>query len=171
MWRLAAAFAEVALRRRGPETLPDSTFLMLVLLCVDLVVSIVYLAFSDGLSWLDVGVLLADTSLSFAFVFAVLRFFKLERRYRQTMSAWLGVDIWITVIFMSFVVPAWAMHLSLESGFFIGLALALILWQIFIYGWVLARSLSQPLIVGLMFEILLTLTSLSVRDLLVPVTN
>jgi hypothetical protein len=171
VWRLAAAFAEIALRRRGPETLPDSTFLVLILLAVDLLTSLIYLALFDGLTIRDMELLAGNLALSFAFVFAVLRFFKLERRFRQTMSARLGVDIWITLVFILFALPGWMLDADPQSKFYQGLWIGLFLWSVFIGAWVLARSLSQPLIIGLMFEILLTLTSFSLGDLLTPATN
>ena len=168
MWKLAAAFAEVALRRRGPETLPDSTFLVVVLVLADAMVSILALTLDAGLSGLDLLLLAVNTGLFLAFTYAVLTFFKLERRYRQTVSAILGADIWITLVFVPLALVGLGMGLDLSQPPFGWVQLAFWIWAVFISAWVLARSLSQPLIVGFMFEVLYILTWLSIRDVLAP---
>jgi hypothetical protein len=171
MWQLAAAFAEVALRRRGPETIPDSSFLVLGLLAADMLVTVLYLALPDGLSAMDFALLTADIALFFPFVYAVLAFFKLERRYRQTVSAILGADICITLAYLPFEVAGLVLRVNIESPPFSWLWAGFFFWSAFITASVLARSLSQPLIVGLMFELLFILTSLSIRDFLTPAAS
>jgi hypothetical protein len=168
VWKLAAAFAEVALRRRGPESLPDSNFLVVALVCGDLVVSLVALTLDAGLSGRDLTLLGANTVLFLAFTYAVLTFFKLERRYRQTVSALLGADIWITLVSLPLALVALSFGLNLAELPFFWVQLVFYLWSVFISAWVLARSLSQPLIVGFMFEILYILTWLSISTALAP---
>ena len=168
MWQLAAAMIEIALRRRGPESLPDSTFLVLFLLVLDAALDVVASLLIGDITGLGFLRFAASTSLIFAFVFAVLSFFKLERRYRQTMSALLGAFIVIGIAFLPIAVVGVAMGLKLEEPPFLWFGLVFELWAIFIAASVLARSLSQPFVVGLMFAILLVVTLESLSNLLAP---
>jgi hypothetical protein len=168
VWKLATAFAEVALRRRGPESLPDSTFLVIVLMAVDLSISIVALTLDGGLAGVELMLLAVNTALFLLFTYAVLTFFKLERRFRQTVSAILGADIWITLAYLPLALLGLGFGLELATPPFAWVQIAVYAWAVYISAWVLARSLSQPLIVGFMFEILYVLTWLSISDALVP---
>lgn len=162
MWQLASTIGEIALRRRGPESLPDSTFLVGLLTSVFLLVSLTFLLLSGLLNWLSLGNLAAQLVLVFAFVFAVLTFFKLERRYRQTICAILGIEILITLVYMPFALGGLLLNLDLEASPFIWLRLALFFWSVLIEAQIFARALSQPLVTGFMFEILYVLPSLSI---------
>jgi hypothetical protein len=169
VWQLVTAVAEIALRRRGPDSLPDSSFLVFFLLGVYVVVALLVSAILvSGNTASSLARLAADTALFFAFVYAVLSFFKLERRYRQTMSAMLGADIVINLIFLPVGVAALALGFDILEPPFGWVSLVFYLWSVFIAASVLARSLSQPLLVGFMFEILFILTSLSIGDFLAP---
>jgi hypothetical protein len=161
--------AEIALRRRGPDSLPDSGFLVVALLTVYVLVSLfVTVALVGGISLLVVARLAVDTALVLAFVFAGLSFFRLERRYRQTVSAMLGADIVISLAFLPVGFVGIALGFNVLEEPFIYISLAFRLWSIFIAASILARSLSQPLIVGFMLEILLVLTSINVGQLMTP---
>ena len=166
MWNLAAALAEVLLRRRGPESLPDSGFLVAVLLVIDFGLSSAVLSLGSGFGGWDLLLLIVDMALYFAYIFAILSFFKLERRYWRTMTALLGADIWIMLLYIPLALLALGLGFNLDEAPFDWLQIALLLWLIYISAWVLARSLSQSLIVGLMFEILYLCTWLSIGDFL-----
>lgn len=171
MWSLATAMTEIALRRRGPESLPDSTFLVLFLLVVDIFVTLVSLLLSQSVSRVTLILLASDAVLSFAFVFAVLTFFRLERRFRQTVSAMLGADIIISLAFLPIGAVGLAMGLEPLASPLLGARLIFYFWYVFIAASILARALSQPFFVGLMFEILYVLTSLSIGDFLAPAAD
>lgn len=172
MWQLATAFAEIALRRRGPESLPDSTFLVLALLGTRVLIGLFDLMLVDALSAPYIIYLLLDGALWFAYVYAVLSFFKLERRYRQAVNATLGAQLMIYLAYLPVAFGAIIVGIELtEITFDWVRILLLVFWAEFVAAWVLARALSQPLIVGLMFEILYVLTSLSIGDLILPTAD
>jgi hypothetical protein len=169
VWQLAAAVAEIALRRRGPDSLPDSGFLVVFLLVVYILLTLLMtVALVGGLTVQVLVRLAADTLLVFAFVYAVLSFFRLERRYRQTLSALLGADILISLAFLPVGVIGVGLGFDIFEDPFVWVTRGFYLWSVFISASILARSLSQPLIVGFMFEILFVLTSLNVGELLTP---
>ena len=169
MWQLATAMAEIAIRRRGPEGLPDSSFLVFFCLAVHaLLVVVVAVILTGGLSAEILIRFVSRVVLFLAFVYAVLRLFRLERRYRQSVCAMLGANIFIQVAFLPVGIGAVLMGVDILGEPFTAVSFAFELWSIFIGASILARSLSQPLIVGLMLEILLVLTSLYAGQLLAP---
>lgn len=169
MWQLATAMAEIAIRRRGPEGLPDSSFLVLFLLALHtLLVLLAGITLTDGLTVAFLVEFVAHTSLFFAFVFAVQSLFRVERRYRQTMCAMLGAGIVIQLAFLPVAIGAVALGVDMRGESFIAFSIPFDLWSIFIAASILARSLGQPLLVGFMLEILFVLTSLYVGQLIAP---
>ncbi len=172
MWQLATAMAEIAIRRRGPEGLPDSSFLVFLFLALHaLLVLSMALILTGGLTTDIVIRFSSRIVLFFAFVYAVLRLFRLERRYRQTVCAMLGANIVIQLAFLPVGIGAVLLGVDVLGDSFTAASFTFELWSIFISASILARSLSQPLIVGLMLEILLVLTSLYVGQLFAPFTE
>ena len=168
MWQLASAFGAIALRRRGPEILPDSTFLVGLLLVASILLSLLSLMTHGALSWRSVANLAAQLTLLLAFVFAVLRFFRLERRYRQTISAFLGINILLYSIYVPLTLFGLLVGADLGGDFFLAVQIVLFLWSIVIEATILARALSQPLVLGFMFEILYVLPLFSISEYFSP---
>jgi hypothetical protein len=162
VWQLASAIGEIALRRRGPESLPDSPFLAGLMLGAFLLASLLFLVLHGGVSWLSLGNLAAQVVLAFAFVFAVLAFFRLERRYLQTMSALLGVKTVVLLVYLPFALGGLALNADLAGKVFYSIRIGFFLWQIIMEAHIFARALSQPLILGFMFAVLYVLPSLSI---------
>jgi len=165
MWQLAAVIGDIALRRRGPESLPESSFLVGFLFSVLVLLTVISWWLTNGLSVVNFERLAAQTALLFAFVFAVLAYFKLERRYRQTLSAILGINILVLLVYFPFVIGGLLMNLDIDTAnFFISLRIALFLWAVLMEAAIFARALSQPLILGFMVEILYVLPGLSINE-------
>lgn len=171
VWQLATAFGEIAIRRRGPEILPDSNFLLASLLVIYVVANFVDFLFYGIMTGRSLLHLAAQLTLLLAYVFAVLTFFKLERRYRQTLSAILGANIFIFCMFIPIALAALLLGLDLEARPFIALRIGMLFWAIFIEAFILARALSQPFILGAMFEILYVLPSWSISGYFAPSGN
>jgi CDP-diglyceride synthetase len=171
VWRLILVFFEITLHRRGPEQLPSSQFFFLSVLavsvCVDLLVLLV-----DEVAARTVFVTLFTTALDIAFVWAVLRTFDRERRFRQTMSAMLGVN----AILSLFIVPLalWSQALDVPEGE-IALPwvflLVLAIWSIDIAGFVLARALDRPYALGVAIMLGYVLLTVSLQQSLLPVAS
>ena len=160
---------EITLRRRGPESLPDSTFLVGLLLGIYLLTSVVYLLIHGSLDARNLASLAAQIVLLFGFVFAILTFFRLERRYRQTVSAILGINIVILCFYFPFAFAGLLLDYDLLMGqVFLWLRLGLFLWSVIVEASIFSRALSQPLILGFMFEILYVLPSLSISEFFAP---
>lgn len=97
MLRLIFAFVDVMLHRRGPEDLPSSRFLLWSLFAVAIGVNLAILLAGGG-GALEVAVSVLISLLDLWFVWALLRTFSREGRFRQTMSAMLGTGIILRLI-------------------------------------------------------------------------
>ena len=147
MLRLILAFVDIMLHRRGPESLPSSQFLFWALLALSIVAdsAIIWLAGGAGRAFV---VSLLITGLDIWFVWALLRMFDRQARFRQTMTAILGVDVLLALLQVPLVRPLLdapppdpqnpTMTLS-------GLLLLIILvWSIDISAFVFSRALERP---------------------------
>jgi CDP-diglyceride synthetase len=171
VWRLILVFVEITLHRRGPEHLPSSQFFFLLVLgvstCVDLLVLQV-----EEVAARSVVVSLLTTVLDIAFVWAVLRTFDRERRFRQTMSAMLGVTALLSLLIVP--LALWSQALDVPEGevalpwLFL---LVLAIWQIDIWGFVLARALGRPYALGVAIMLGYVLLTVSLQQSMLPVAS
>ena len=164
MWQLARVLGEIALRRRGPDSLPDSSFLLGMLVVLYVMVSALDFLIYDAFNFRTLTHLTAQMVLLLGYVFAVLAFFKLDRRYRQTLSAILGANIIIYCIYFPIAIAAILLEFDLQTNPMVALRFAFWFWSIFIEAFIFARALSQPMLLGFMFEILYVLPSLSISE-------
>lgn len=174
MLRLILAFVDIMLHRRGPEDLPASTFLVWTLLAVSLVVELV-LRYVTGASprIMAVGALVAF--LDIWFVWALLRTFNRERRFRQTMSAMLGVDTILNVVSAPLVPVVNATAAASVAGSTqppitlpVLITILIFIWQIDISAFVFARALERPYLLCLAIVIAYGLLMISLYSTLVP---
>jgi hypothetical protein len=163
VWPLASAFIDIAIHRRGPDCLPASRFLVALLLAVYFPIGLLVLYLRGAYSGFQLAFFIGDTALYIGFIFAILRFFKLDSRFPQTISALLGTDIFINCLSLPVAI------LGGDGGdgtgtVFLWVYLALFLWWIDVSGYILSKATRQPYIVGLMFVILYVMTSLSIHS-------
>src|SRR5688500_14789639 len=85
------------LHRRGPDTLPSSPFLLSALFALAFAADVAVLALAGrSVRWFAVHVLVFG--LNVWFVWALLRTFNRQTRFRQTMTALLGTGVLLTVL-------------------------------------------------------------------------
>jgi hypothetical protein len=117
---------------------------------------------------LAVPVLLTDTALDLVFVWAVLRLFDRERRFKQTATALLGADTLLNLLSLPLVL--W--NQSLEGATAPALLfLLLAIWSIDIAGFVLSRTLERPYALGVAIMLGYVLLSISLRMSFFPTTS
>jgi len=136
-------------------------------LCIELLVLLVDAAPARG-----VLITLFSTALDLAFVWAVLRAFNREARYRQTMSALLGVNGLLNLLIVP--LALWDRALDTPEGDiappWIGLLL-LAIWSIDIAGFVLARALERPYALGVAIMLGYIWLSFSLQTSLFPIPS
>lgn len=163
MFRLIVALGEIALHRRGPDCLPASSFLLALVLAADVAVAVVRW-WLGGTSVPIAPLLLVDITFTFAFLWIALKAFHRETRFRQTATAIFGTETLLNVLSTPLVV--WLRDVQAAKG---DTALAevflwlVILWAIDISGFVLARSLERPYVLGVAIVLGYALLSTSLR--------
>jgi len=142
--RLFLAFVDIMLHRRGPDTLPSSPFLLWVLLALSLVVHVSIDWWAGGsarAAAVDVLVL----GLDVWFVWALLRTFNRQPRFRQTMTALLGADIVLNLL-LAPVIPWLEVQDPQNPALTLPMLLAVLafVWAIDINAFVFSRALERP---------------------------
>jgi hypothetical protein len=144
--RLILAFVDVLLHRRGPDSLPSSQFLLSSLFALSLAadLTVIWMA---GLSvrWVAVSVLVFG--LNIWFVWALLRTFNRQARFRQTMTALLGANVILTLLQVPLVpllmeTPLDAENPTLTLPRLLGLLI--IFWVIDVSAFIFSRALERP---------------------------
>ncbi|MEO8223998.1 MAG: hypothetical protein ABI661_04280, partial [Gammaproteobacteria bacterium] len=143
-------FLQIALRRRGPEDLPDSRFLVLV-------AGLVYVAVQGFLAVPVYGTPLAlgqslalDLVLLCGCLWGLLRLAGHAPRFRQTLTALFGTGAVLGLCMLPFTVwlDAAAAPGKPAVGPTIGL-LAVVSWSLVVNGHIFSRALSAPFVAGL----------------------
>lgn len=154
MSALIKIFVAIAVRRCGPEDLPDSGFLLgltaLGYIAVQLPVAWIYLG---GLGYM-LQTVATDIALLMACLWLLLWLTGYRSRYRQTLTALMGTGALLTALSLPFNV--WRQAVSeveqaaaLPSAFI----LAIVIWTFVIDGHILSRALSRPFAIGLMVAV------------------
>jgi hypothetical protein len=174
--RLILAFVDIMLHRRGPEHLPSSTFLVWSLLIVSVLVELAISFANEGtVRFAAVSMLIA--LLDIWFVWALLRTFNKQRRFRQTMSALLGAETMLNLIGAPLAPLLTASAAEADATGNVEFTLPLLItallgvWWIDIGAFVFSRALERPyvLCVAIMIGYVLLIVSLQ-TTLLSPVT-
>ena len=153
MLRLIHALFDIMLHRRGPDSLPSSPFLFWLLLAAMLASAFAAEALA-GITLRTAAVMLLIVGFEFWFVWAVLRLFERQRRFRQTMSAVLGTDailITLTIPLIPLAEPVTAASQEFSAAN-LGID-ALRIWSILVLAFVLSRALERPYLLTLAVSI------------------
>lgn len=172
MWRLAAAFFDIALHRRGPEHLPASQFLLGLLFVSYLIVGFVAIRIGQPGAANAIGLFIADSLVFYAYIWVVLYVCKHPRRFLQTASALVGVDIFFNLL--SLPLAAWNGAVEpAEADPTLPLLLFLVLffWSVDVAGYIVSRATERPYIVGVLIVIMYVMVSMSVRESFAPVPS
>jgi hypothetical protein len=162
------AFVDIAFHRRGPEDLPASTFLLVLVVAVYVFVASLALHLAPPVE--RAALLLAlDTTVYCGFIWGVLKSFNRERRFRQTAVALFGADTLINLLSVPLLLWGGGLEAADATPPAAAIAVLLLLcWQIDIAGYVLSRAIERPYVVGVSIMIAYVLLSFSVRASLSP---
>jgi hypothetical protein len=166
--RLIFALFDIMLHRRGPDSLPSSPFLFWLLVAAVLASTFAALVVG-GITVRVTLVMLSVVGFGFWFVWAVLRLFERQGRFRQTMTAFLGTDVIITCLALP-LIPLAGQAIAANQEFSaasVALA-ALRVWSIDITAFILARALERPYLLTLAISIAYFFLMLSFQSALLP---
>ena len=164
------ALIKIALRRSGPEDLPDSVFLLGLTLAIYFVTQVPLAPIAYGPTDLLVRTVSISLLLLFSGLWILLRLTGHSARYRRTLTAILGTSALLSVV--SFPFSLWRQSLlGAEAGVALPstFLFAIMLWSIAIDGHILARALSRPYGIGLFISIGYFLVHTTILFELMPV--
>jgi hypothetical protein len=148
------ALINIALRRLGPEDLPDSGFLLGLTVVAYVLLQLPIGMIADASMRDVVTQIPVSVVLAFTFVWVVLRLAGFPNRYRQTLAALLGTGTLLTIVAMPFMIWRLSVLQTQPAAPFPELVLLIImLWSIAVDGHIIARALSRPFVVGLLVSI------------------
>lgn len=172
MLALLDAFFQIVMRRRGPEDLPDSQFLLSVALGGYMVAQVPVAAILYGWTGAAMLAILTDTALLAVCFWALLQATRHVARYRRTLTALLGSGALLALpqaplVFLSKLATAAG---QTPVGPTLGL-LALLFWSIVVQAHIAARALSSTFGVGLAVAIVYFIVSYQVSGQFLPATG
>jgi hypothetical protein len=171
--RLILAFVDIMLHRRGPEDLPSATFLVWSLLALSISVELGVLFANDGGARAAAVAVLVQL-LDIWFVWALLRAFNKQGRFRQTMSALLGTETIITLAGAPLVPLLNAsVAATAEPQITLPLLLTALLgvWSIDIAAFVFSRALDRPYLLCIAIMLGYVLLIVSLQTTLLPAVS
>lgn len=150
MLALLEAFFQIVTRRRGPEDLPDSQFLLSVTLAAYMLAQVPVAAALYGWSGAALFAIVLDAALLALCFWLLLSFTRRLGRYRRTLTALLGTGALLALpqaplVFFSKLATAAG---QAPIGATVGL-LVLLFWSIIVQAHIASRALSANFGVGL----------------------
>lgn len=169
MLPLLQAFLQIALRRLGPEDLPDSRFLLGVAFYSYVLAQVPIAMLLHGWNFSAARAIAADVLLLAGFFRVMLWASGRLPRYRRTLTALLGVGALLTVIQWPLV---WWWKIGAAQGegpigATLGL-LAMMAWSIAIQAHIAARALSSPFGAGMLVALAYFLLNYQITAQLAP---
>jgi hypothetical protein len=150
MSKLLKTFVEIALWRKGPQDLPASQTLVLLVLAVYVAVEFIGVQLFDYSTRQALAFISVDVLMLSAWLWAVLAFFGRRQRFVQTMAATFGVGVLILLLDIAMRLVQLALGLDDEH------AASWLLPQFVIVALVMGRIFMHALDRGLMTGIALT---------------
>ena len=140
----------IALKKLGPEDLPDSKFLLAFTFVFYLVIDVPLTAIAFGPSMMLLQVIVLDMGFLIACLWILLRLSGLLSRFRQTLTALLGTSALLNILISPF--SFWrevSAGTSSESALPVIGIFAIVLWSLSIDGHILSRAISKSYSIGL----------------------
>ena len=160
-------FVDLCLLRAAPQDLPSSSFLLIVMLALNLAVALVMILDAQ------VGILSAflaslfEAALMLSALYFGLKFHARLARFQQAASALLGSGFLLGLLGLPLV--TWSRHSeSIEAGL---LLLALFIWSMVVMGHILRHTFDTSLNMGLGIAVMYTLIAWNLTEKLFPVVH
>jgi len=181
MSSLIALVFQIALRRRGPDALPASRFLLMLTVGAYVLIGGGVLATWDLSAGSRIGLLIMGPLFLLGFTAAVLRLERKQQRLDQTLTALFGLSILFTVLHfvvqfaLGPVVDARELAVADGGSTFLDLTLlglqiiflVLLVWNVAAIGWVFQRALDKDVVYGTGMAIIYYVTDLVLSQSLV----
>jgi hypothetical protein len=167
MMQLVRMFAEIAILRRGPQDLPASTLLAGLVSCCYVLASAVQAQIRGWDGATTVLLLALDLAMQALWLWGLLMFFAKRARFLQTFSAFMGVNVLLTLLDIGItgVQSVLGMPSADAANPWHVVSLCLMLVSL---GGVLQQALERSLFSGMALTLVIMLTIAYVAQVLVP---
>lgn len=163
MLRLLQTFAEIALWRKGPQDLPASNALAVMVLIVYVTIGFIAVRTFDLSARMAVITIAVDVVMLSAWLWLVLAFFSRRQRFVQTITAALGVGILMLLLDIAVRAVQLALGLGRDAA---GGWLALhFLIVALVMGRILMHALDRGLLTGMALTVAIIYSSAAVAQL------
>lgn len=167
MMQLVRMFAEIAVLRRGPQDLPASTMLLWLVSVCYLVVSAVQSQLRGWDAQTTVVLLALDLGMQALWLKGLLLYFARRARFLQTYTAFIGVNVLLTLLDILISGAQSAMgipHADTANPWHV-VSLCIMLVSL---GWVLQQALERSLFLGMALTFVVMVSIAYVAQILVP---
>lgn len=167
MEALIRLFGDICRFKKGPENVPSSINLLIIILIANFIVEI-FLGFSVYSSSLGTSALISILSVLTLIVFSWfwLMIFKLSNRLLQTAIAFIGVSLIMNMLCILPITFLWKMGVMSDNSFGL-MKLLLIVWILSIYAHIYKKALSISFFLGfaLAFTCFIIINTLTINIL------
>lgn len=163
MYELLKLFFDISLFKKGPQDIPDSNWLLRLLIVINIFISFLIIILSSNIVDTVLQVLLG-VLLILGSSWIILYVAKKLHRYLQTACALIGTDTLISF----FALPAMATLIGQGTLIAFIAIVILMLWHWLVTGHIFSQTLEQPFSFGLGISFLYILTAHQFMGLLFP---
>jgi hypothetical protein len=154
MLALIQFFVDLALLRRGPQDLPASAALLVLLIGLNFVIGSINGADLFGGFLPALGANLLDVLLTLVLLFALLQLRGHTARLQQTASAFFGLGALAGVLMLAVRLPAELLGLGTQIAL---IDLVVAIWLHLAFGNILRHALDVPLLAGVIIMLSYTM--------------
>lgn len=164
MLKLLQTFGEIALWRKGPQDLPASSSLALLVLIAYVAIELVGVRLYD-LNWRAAFVFIGvDVLMLAGWLWLVLAFFGRSQRFTQTITAALGVGA--LVLLLDILVRSMQLVFGLGEGLAVNWPFARFLIIALVMGRIFMHALDRGLITGMALTVAIVYSTEAVAHLM-----
>ena len=165
MITLFKTFLEIILFRRGPESVPHSSALFVIVVAIWLMVGVVGIAAADSYSGSALLVDLILTITAFTLYALVINAFGKSERIIRALTSILGCGaVFGAALFGS----RWLLSIWLGEDQVITAAQLILLWSILVEGHIIAGAIERPRVIGFLIALAVFMAQLQLITLLQP---
>lgn len=167
MLYIFSLFWRIAQLKSGPENLPSSGFLLMVVTTANVVLSLVVSTSIGTQPAATVATtILTSLAAQALIVYGLLALVGKPARLTQTLTAYFGCDLLLNLVIGASI----ALMRLLSVDFMTTLALVIFFWSILIFGHILRRAMEVHLAMAIALAFLLTLVTVALGQLVVGQT-
>jgi hypothetical protein len=162
---LFKTFIEIILFRRGPESIPHSSALFVIVAAIWLLVGVIGIAASNSYSGSALLVDLVLTITAFTLYALVINAFGKSERIIRALTAILGCGaVFGAALFSS----RWLLSTWFDENQIITFAQLILLWSILVEGHIIAGAIERPRVIGFLIALAVFIAQLQLITILKP---